>query len=299
VLLLALAWALAGPFVALMVLKNLHGLRLRPAQRRLIVYGAFVAAVSPALFNLTSRTGVGLIAWYIAVAVAALLALVPVSESRGSTERLRRIHRRSAVMILVFASAHVSNHLFAIVNVSAHSYVMDVLRVVYRQPLVEGLLLTAIAVQLGTGAALIWRAHLRHPSITVNVQALSGMYLAVFFVAHVSAALMARGQTDTNFVWAAGRRGLLASSGLTFLLPYYLLAVVALFAHVGAYLRPRIRQFMPDVSPQQFSYATAACCAIVVLTLGLALCGVHMVPDAAATLARLLGRFVEVELPPS
>ena len=290
VLFLALAWALGGPFVALSVLNRLRAPQITSMHRRLIVYGALAATVSPALFNLTSGTGLGLLAWYAVSAAIAMLALVPIGESAASTERLRKIHRRSALMIVVFAAAHLSNHLFAIVSVSSHSNVIDVLRLVYRQPVIEALLMTAIAVQLGTGGALIWQAHLRRPSMTLNVQALSGMYLGVFFLAHVTAVLMARGQTDTNFVWAAGREGLLANPGSTFLLPYYLLGVVALFAHVGAYVRPRIRHFIPAVSPQRFSYAVAACCAMVVFTLGLALCGVHLVPDVVVAMAHAVGR---------
>jgi len=283
-------WAFAGPFVALFAVSRLRSVRISRAQRRFVLYGAFASTVSPALFNLTSRTGLGLLAWYPAVVGIAMLSLVAIRESAASTQRLRAIHRRSALLIVLFAVAHLSNHLLAIVNISSHAAVLDLLRLAYRQPVIEALLMAAIALQLGTGGALIVQSHLRRRSLTLNVQALSGMYLAVFFVAHVSAALMARGQTNTNFIWAAGRQGLLASPGLTLLLPYYLLAVVALFAHVGAYVRPRVRQFIPELSPTRFGYATAACCAIVVFTLGLALCGVHLVPDTAAAVARAVGR---------
>jgi hypothetical protein len=89
---------------------------------------------------------------------------------------------------------------------------------------------------------------------------------------------MARPQTDTNFVWAAGQGGVLASPGLTFLLPYYLLGVVALFAHVGQYLRSRVLRFMPEVSVRRLSYAAMAFGGMVVVTIGLALCGIHLVP---------------------
>lgn len=277
-MLLALTWAFAGPFVALFGLNRIQGSRMNRTGHRLVVYGALAATISPALFNLTSRTGLGLPVWYLATTLVAMAALLPVSESTGSTKRLRAVHRWSALLILVFAAAHLSNHAFAIMNISAHSTVLGLLRVVYRQPVIEVCLMAAIALQIGTGGTLVWLAHLRRPSVAASVQALSGMYLAVFFLAHVSAALLARPDTDTNFGWAAGQGGVLARPGSTFLLPYYLLGVVALFAHVGQYLRLRVLGFMPEVSVRRLSYAGMAFGGVVVLTIGLALCGIHLVP---------------------
>jgi succinate dehydrogenase/fumarate reductase cytochrome b subunit len=114
--------------------------------------------------------------------------------------------------------------------------------------------------------------------VTLNIQALSGTYLAVFFFVHVSAALMARPITDTNFVWAAGRNGLLAGSGSALLLPYYLLGVLALFVHVGHYVRVRITGLLPEIVVQRLSYAGMALGGMVTVTIGLALCGFTIIP---------------------
>jgi succinate dehydrogenase/fumarate reductase cytochrome b subunit len=216
--------------------------------------------------------------WYAVTSLIGLASLLPIPESPISTRRLRGFHRLSALLIVLFAMAHLSNHTFAIVSVATHTTVLDLLRVVYRQPVIETLLLAAILQQIATGGALVWQAHLRRPSMRTNLQAVSGLYMAVFFLAHVSAALMARGSTDTNFVWAAGQRGLLASRGLTFLLPYYLLGVMAIFVHVGQGLRMSVLRFMPELSVQRLSYAGVAFGGAVVVTLGLALCGVHVLP---------------------
>jgi hypothetical protein len=275
---LALMWAFAGPFVALFVLNTIRGERIDRVRHRLVVYGAVAATVSPALFNLTQRTGFGFPIWYAATALIALAALVPLAESTGSTLKLRRFHRTSAALILIFATAHLLNHTFAIFSVPTHSAVLGVLRVVYRQPVIEVFLFAAILLQIGSGGALVWHTHLRRPSASNNVQALSGLYLAMFFLAHVSAALLARPQTDTNFVWAAGRGGLLASRGLTYLLPYYLLGVAALLAHVGQFLRRRVFASLQEIALQRLSYAGMAFSGIVMLTIGLALCGIRLVP---------------------
>jgi hypothetical protein len=275
---LALAWAFAGPCVALLVLGRMRGTPTDHMWSRLIVYGAVAATISPALFNLTSRTGRGLGVWYASLALIAAASLLPVSAAAHPTARVRRLHRASALLILIFALIHVANHVIAIVNVPTHSALLAVLRAAYRQPAVEVVLLAAIAFQIASGGALVWWAHLRRPTVSTGVQMLSGVYLAVFFMAHVTAALMARPDTDTNFVWAAGQRGLLASPRLTYLLPYYLLGVAALFAHVGQYARVRLLRVMPVVSVQRLSYAGMAVGATVVLTIGLALCGVHVLP---------------------
>lgn len=274
----ALMWAFAGPFAALLALQGIQGSWTNRPAHRFIAYGALAATVSPALFNLMSRTDSVLVAWYVAIALVFAVGMLPVPQSAASTTKLRRIHRASGILILLFVAAHVANHLFAIVSVTTHAAVLDVLRTAYRQPIVEIVLLAAIAFQVGSGGIQVWRVQARRPSVATSVQMLSGAYLAVFFVAHVSAALLARPDTDTNFVWAAGRNGLLASRGLTLLLPYYLLGVVAFFAHFGQFLRIRLLRFMPVVSVRRLSYAGMAFGGAVVVTIGLALCGVHLLP---------------------
>jgi len=275
---LALGWALAGPFVAVFALSEIRGGRTDAARHQFVVFGALLATISPALFNLTSRTGLGLPAWYGATALAAVASFLPIPEFTGAIERLRRFHRLSALLIVIFAVAHVANQAFAIVSVSSHTFVQNVLRVVYRQPLIETLLIAAIALQVATGT-MMWRGKVQRGSTSANLQAASGLYLAVFFLAHVSAVALARQyQTETNFVWAAGPMGLLARPGLTALLPYYLLAIVALFVHVGYYARVTAMAFLPELPVRRLSYAAITVCGTLVLTIGLALCGIHLAP---------------------
>jgi hypothetical protein len=278
VLILTLGWAMAGPAAALGVLDRLQGSAIDTAWKRLAIYGAVAATVSPALFNLTSRTGMWYLAWYAALALIGAASIVPVRALRSGVASTRRLHRTSALIIVAFALVHLSNHLFALVNVPMHAMVLDVVRSVYRRPLVETVLFGAILFQVATGGALVSGVLNRRRSLATNIQALSGLYMVVFFMAHVSAALLARGNTDTNFVWAAGRRGLLASPGLTFLLPYYLLGVIAFFAHAGAYLRQRLVFRIPDVPLKRLSYAAVGFASTVVLAIALALCGIAMAP---------------------
>jgi succinate dehydrogenase/fumarate reductase cytochrome b subunit len=150
---------------------------------------------------------------------------------------LRRIHRSSAVIIMIFALLHISNHLFAISGVADHIAVMNSLRVIYRNPFVEILLLGAVVAQIVTGLRLFWTGRNQRSSFFDWVQAFSGLYLAFFLVIHVSAVLVERNvfRLDSNFYFAAA--GLLRFPLFLFFVPYYFLSVAAIFTHLGCGLR--------------------------------------------------------------
>lgn len=272
-----LLWTLSGPGIAVLVLNAIRD-RGDDVRRRFVALGALLATVSPALFILTARSGLGLPLWYATTALGAIAAFLPLPELAESA-RLCRIHRFSGVAIALFAAGHIVNQAAAIVSVPAHAAVADVLRSVYRQPLVEMSLLAAIALQVMTGVTM-WRTHVRRATFAGSVQAVSGFYLAAFFLGHVAAVVLARyHQLETDFVWAAGRRGLLASQGSMPLLPYYLLGIMALFVHAGVYARVAALRFMPESIVRRLSYAALAFGGVTVVTVALALCGIHLIPS--------------------
>lgn len=274
---LTLAWTLAAPAIAVFGLNRIQGL-IDGGFKRLVIYGALVAAITPTLFNLLARTGLLPGVWYGALGLGAIAALLPMPEFSRSSTRLRQAHRVSGLLILLFATAHIVNQAFAIVSIPTHDAVASVLRAVYREPLVEMSLLAAVALQVGTGLTL-WRDRVQRSSMSEHLQAVSGLYLAAFFLGHVATVVLARyHQTETNFVWAAGTRGLLVSPGATSLLPYYLLGIIALFVHAGVYARVAALGFLPERAVQRLSYAALALGSVMVVTIGLALCGIHLVP---------------------
>jgi succinate dehydrogenase/fumarate reductase cytochrome b subunit len=73
------------------------------------------------------------------------------------------------------------------------------------------------------------------------LQALSGAYLAFFLLVHVAAILFGRTalKLDTNFYYAAA--GFHVAPFQFFFAPYYFLAVLALFTHVGCAVYRRAR----------------------------------------------------------
>lgn len=72
------------------------------------------------------------------------------------------------------------------------------------------------------------------------LQAASGSYLALFFLNHVGAVLFGRAalNLDTNFYFAAA--GFSVPPFQFFFAPYYFLAVLALFTHLGCALYWRL-----------------------------------------------------------
>lgn len=150
---------------------------------------------------------------------------------------VRKLHRAGALLVGVFVLMHLANHLAALGGIAAHLRFMEAARVVYRQPLVEIILLLAVAAQAGSGLRLL--AGKRRTDRIARLQAASGAYLALFLLIHVSAVLFGRAvlDLDTNVHFAAA--GLQVWPYQLFFVPYYFLAVLALFTHLGCALARR------------------------------------------------------------
>ena len=158
----------------------------------------------------------------------------------GRTGTFRAIHRVSAVLLGAFLVAHIANHVVALAGVDTHRAVMDAARTVYRWPPIEAALLGSVLAQAATGLTLAWRGR-RRPGVWSRIQLVSGVYLAFFLVAHVSAILFIRHglALDTNFHAAA--MVLTVAPLPWFYAPYYAAGVIAVFAHMACALRPRLR----------------------------------------------------------
>ncbi|WP_379677275.1 hypothetical protein [Massilia consociata] len=108
---------------------------------------------------------------------------------------------------------------------------MDNARQVYRWLPVEALVLACVAVQMATGLLLARRL----PGSTPGARAtrISAYYLLFFLAVHLGAVFWGRHglQLDTNIHFAAA--GLHAWPSAAFFVPYYFLAVLAVFVHLG------------------------------------------------------------------
>ena len=150
-----------------------------------------------------------------------------------SSNRMRALHRFSSAIIGVFALVHVANHLAAAGGVASHIAFMNVARAVYRLTLVEAVLLASVMVQVVTGLLLARHGWHQLHGLVARLQVAAGLYLAPFLLLHTSAILAGRGlfHLDTNFYFAAA--GFHVPPFQWFFGPYYLLAVIAFFTHLG------------------------------------------------------------------
>lgn len=147
-------------------------------------------------------------------------------------DTIKKIHYISGITLSVFIAVHLFNHFFAIAGPESHIKVMEVLRKVYRHPLIETFLFLAVVFQVITGIRLAYKR--RASSTAEKIQVGSGLYLAFFLIAHVGAVVSGRyvENLDTNFYY--GAVGMNFNPAYFIFVPYYFLAVVAISFHVAA-----------------------------------------------------------------
>lgn len=168
---------------------------------------------------------------------AALSAPLPAPARWSARGRLplRVMHRTSGLLVALFVVAHLAGHLAGLAGAAAHQTVLDALRVVYRQPVVEALLLGCVAFQMGSGLVLLWRGRGQRRGAVGWLQAASGAYLFLFLLVHVAAVVHGRTEgIDTNLQFAAA--GMHTPPWQWFFGPYYFVAVVAIGTHAGCAL---------------------------------------------------------------
>lgn len=166
---------------------------------------------------------------------------------------MKRIHYISGLTITIFVVLHLCNHAVSLVGVESHIAFMDKLRLVYRNPIVETLLLGVVLVQIISGLKLAIMQKGLAVGFYKKIQIWSGLYIAMFLLIHVGAVLMGRYilQLDTNFYF--GAIGLNTFPFNLFFIPYYGLAIVAFFGHVSAIHFHKMRSTILGVSVEQQS----------------------------------------------
>ncbi len=194
---------------------------------------------------------------------------------------LHKLHRVSAGIVGVYVAAHLFNHLLALRSVETHIQFMELLRYVYRNPFVETLLLASVTFQVVSGLHLIKNRWGQRRGFFERVQALSGAYLAYFLAVHVGAVLFGRAalNLDTNFYYAAA--GMHVSPFQYYFVPYYFLAVVAIFGHISCAAHWLTRD--------SFSRATRNYVSYTVLVMG--------VVAATLIVAAFAGVFYDINVP--
>lgn len=193
-----------------------------------------------------------------------------------------RFHRWNAVFLSGFLILHFATHVSGLFGIDAYNQTQSVLRLVYKNPIVEPFLLASIMVQVGWGLVLLIRRFRRGiRGVWAHTQVYSGVLFFVFVVQHLSAFAMARWieGMDTNFYWPAS-----VMSGAPFVwyfAPYYLIGVAALFVHAGCGIRLALLRSRYRASASTGFWISAFTGTIL----------------SSLIVAMLLGSFYEIELP--
>ncbi len=155
------------------------------------------------------------------------------------SNKLRQLHKLSALVLLVFITMHLGNHLSGWFGIDAYNQVQKAFRVVYRFPPIEILLLCLLGVQIVLGATLLFKSlrRGRPRGFWSWAQVLSGGVFLFFIVQHLWAFYVARAayQLETDFFWASSVMG--GAPFIWYFIPYYFLAVFSVLTHVGTGVR--------------------------------------------------------------
>ena len=197
------------------------------------------------------------VAWLIFWTLMAMIVLLGSRSSSAASAISPVGHRRLAVahgvsalaILLLFVGPHIGNHLAGFWSGSVHTEIMNAARRVYRDDIVQPVLLALIGFQILSGTALVLR-RMRMPSdIFGTVQTMCGAYIGVYFLAHMTAVFAARyADVDTNWAWLTRPNdSLLASLSKLRLIAHYWAGPIAIVAHVACGLRWVLLQ--RDISP--------------------------------------------------
>ena len=95
---------------------------------------------------------------------------------------MKRIHFISGLIITLFVGLHLFNHLMSVFSADKHIETMETLRVFYRNPIIETLLLATVLLQIISGIKLFQSKRKNVNGFFDQLQIWTGLYLAIFFL---------------------------------------------------------------------------------------------------------------------
>lgn len=157
-------------------------------------------------------------------------------------------------MISIFVGIHLFNHFYSLWGAKAHIELMNDLRVVYRNVIIETILLFVVGTQIISGVTLFLKVRKSTSGFFEKLQIWTGLYLAFFLVIHVSSVLSGRifMNLDTNFYF--GVAGLNTFPLTLFFVPYYGLAIISFFGHIASVHNKKMKSNIFGVEPINQSY---------------------------------------------
>ncbi|MFS0489206.1 hypothetical protein [Leadbetterella byssophila] len=145
----------------------------------------------------------------------------------------KKLHYFSGIVLSIFITLHLLNHLGSIWGAEVHIQSMNYIRKLYRNIVVETLLLCSVSIQIFSGLRLVYKRKTLKLSFFQIIQNYSGLYLSFFLLVHLSAIMVGRYylKLDTNFYF--GVAGLNTFPINLFFIPYYALALISVFTHLA------------------------------------------------------------------
>ena len=164
---------------------------------------------------------------------------------------ISKIHYLSGLTITIFIGLHLFNHFCSIFGADKHIEIMNLLRHFYRNIFVETILLLAVFVQIISGLKLFRTNQKIATSQFDKLHIWTGLYLAIFFIIHLSAVFVGRFflQLDTNFYF--GVAGLNSFPSNLFFIPYYGFAIFSFFGHCAAIHNKKMKSDLLNLTPKQ------------------------------------------------
>lgn len=159
------------------------------------------------------------------------------------------MHFVSGLTLSIFIGSHLFNHIYSVFGAQKHIEVMLMLRPIYRNMFIETILILAVIIQIWSGIKLIKVKRKLSPTMFNQLQIWSGIYLAFFLIIHLTAIIVGRTllNLDTNFYF--GVAGLNTFPMNLFFIPYYVIALLAVFAHISAIHYTKMKLSILGVSP--------------------------------------------------
>jgi hypothetical protein len=248
----SLALAFAMPLIAMLAAMSFSEIgrptvaQLRAKRTALLALAAptlfvFVGVVLTMLHDPVPDTWLWVACW--AIALALLLrsdnSVPAVLAPRPIPAPLRVAHGVSALaLVMIFLTLHIANHLTFPAGEGTYNAVMKVFRHVYRNDILQPLVVALFLFQIGTGLFFVWRLTAAPSDRFRTFQIASGVYLAFYVLGHMdSVFIFARTYLgiDTGWGFATGApTGLVKDPWNIRLVPHYGLAAFFVLAHLAA-----------------------------------------------------------------
>jgi hypothetical protein len=171
---------------------------------------------------------------------------------------------------------HIANHLMFPAGEGTYDAAMKVFRHVYRNDILQPLVVALFLFQVGTGLFFVWRLTAAPSDPFRTFQIASGVYLAFYVLGHMdSVFIFARTYLgiDTGWGFATGApTGLVKDRWNIRLVPHYWLGAFFVLAHLAAGVRGVISRAFAD----RFMVGAAVAAGLVATVIILGMCGMRV-----------------------